>query len=128
MGEGNGVSLSEAGNAAFSQPLVFDQPEDDLDNEFIIKELVEIFRGIKKFRQAIFVTHNANLVVNADAEQVIVAENHDGLLKCLPGSLEHEETNQAIRRILEGGDEVSKRREMRFREVMVTFGRVTARF
>ena len=99
---------------AFSQPLVFDQPEDDLDNEFIIKELVEIFRGIKKFRQVILVTHNANLVVNADAEQVIVAENHDGLLKYLPGSLEHEETNRAIRRILEGGDEAFKRREMRY--------------
>ena len=38
---------------AFTQPLIFDQPEDDLDNEFIIEELVEIFRGIKQFRQVI---------------------------------------------------------------------------
>lgn len=98
----------------FSQPLIFDQPEDDLDNEFIIKELVEIFRGIKRFRQVILVTHNANLVVNADAEQVIVAENRDGLLEYVPGSLEHSETNKAIRRILEGGDEAFRRREMRY--------------
>lgn len=98
----------------FSQPLIFDQPEDDLDNEFIIKELVEIFRSIKRFRQVILVTHNANLVVNADAEQVIVAENRDGVLAYAPGSLEHSETNKAIRRILEGGDEAFRRREMRY--------------
>jgi hypothetical protein len=98
----------------FSQPLIFDQPEDDLDNEFIIKELVEIFRGIKRFRQVILVTHNANLVVNADAEQIIVAENRDGLLEYTPGSLEHAETNKAIRRILEGGDDAFRRREMRY--------------
>ncbi|MEI9864469.1 MAG: hypothetical protein WDN00_07930 [Limisphaerales bacterium] len=90
---------------ALRQPLIFDQPEDDLDNEFIIEELVEIFRGIKQFRQVILVTHNANLVVNADAEQVIVAENVNGVLKYTSGSLEAEVTNKAVRRILEGGDE-----------------------
>ena len=98
----------------FSQPLIFDQPEDDLDNEFIIKELVEIFRGIKQFRQIIMVTHNANLVVNADTEQVIVAENVDGVLKYHSGSLENEETNMAVRRILEGGDEAFRKRERRY--------------
>lgn len=99
---------------AFTQPLIFDQPEDDLDNEFIIEELVEIFRGIKQFRQVILVTHNANLVVNADAEQVIVAENVNGLLKYTSGSLEAELTNKAVRRILEGGDEAFLNRELRY--------------
>jgi hypothetical protein len=98
----------------FSQPLLFDQPEDDLDNEFIIKELVDIFREIKRFRQVILVTHNANLVVNADTEQVIVAENRSGVLRYEPGSLENPDTNKAIRRILEGGDEAFKRRERRY--------------
>jgi hypothetical protein len=99
---------------AFSQPLIFDQPEDDLDNEFIIEELVEIFRGIKQFRQVILVTHNANLVVNADAEQVVVAENENGVLKYTSGSLEAEVTNRAVRRILEGGDEAFLKRELRY--------------
>ena len=90
---------------AFTQPLIFDQPEDDLDNEFIIEELVEIFRGIKQYRQVILVTHNANLVVNADAEQVVVAENNNGVLRYTSGSLESEVTNKAVRRILEGGDD-----------------------
>ncbi|MGE3310951.1 MAG: TrlF family AAA-like ATPase [Limisphaerales bacterium] len=99
---------------AFTQPLIFDQPEDDLDNEFIIEELVEIFRGIKQFRQVILVTHNANLVVNADAEQVVVAENANGVLKYTAGSLEAEVINMAVRRILEGGDEAFMKRELRY--------------
>lgn len=99
---------------AFTQPLIFDQPEDDLDNEFIIEELVGIFRGIKQFRQVILVTHNANLVVNADAEQVVVAENENGVLKYTSGSLEAVATNKAVRRILEGGDEAFLKRELRY--------------
>ncbi|MBU3943138.1 MAG: hypothetical protein KKE10_01185 [Proteobacteria bacterium] len=99
---------------AFTQPLIFDQPEDDLDNEFIIEELVEIFCGIKQFRQVILVTHNANLVVNADAEQVVVAENNNGVLKYTSGSLEDPVTNKAVRRILEGGDEAFLKRELRY--------------
>lgn len=98
----------------FTQPLIFDQPEDDLDNEFIIEELVDIFRGIKQFRQVILVTHNANLVVNADAEQVVVAENNHGVLKYTSGSLEASITNRAVRRILEGGDEAFRKRELRY--------------
>jgi len=98
----------------FAQPLIFDQPEDDLDNEFIIKELVAIFRGIKRFRQVIVVTHNANLVVNADSEQVVVAINDDGCLTYKSGSLEDPVINSAIRRILEGGDEAFRRREQKY--------------
>ncbi|QDL56002.1 TrlF family AAA-like ATPase [Rhodoferax aquaticus] len=99
---------------AFTQPLIFDQPEDDLDNEFIIEELVDIFRGIKQFRQVILVSHNANLVVNADADQVIVAENDSGVLRYRSGSLEDATTNQAVRRILEGGDAAFLKRELRY--------------
>ena len=99
---------------AFTQPLIFDQPEDDLDNEFIIEELVDIFRGIKQFRQVILVSHNANLVVNADADQVIVAKNDAGVLRYTSGSLEDPVTNQAVRRILEGGDAAFLKRELRY--------------
>lgn len=98
----------------FTQPLIFDQPEDDLDNEFIIEELVDIFRGIKQFRQVILVSHNANLVVNADADQVIVAQNVSGVLHYESGSLEDPATNRAVRRILEGGDAAFLKRELRY--------------
>jgi ABC-type dipeptide/oligopeptide/nickel transport system ATPase component len=88
---------------AFSKPIIFDQPEDDLDNKFIMDDLVDLFKSIKKYRQVIIITHNANLVVNADAEQVIVAKNNEGLLSYSSGSLEDRITNDSICHILEGG-------------------------
>ena len=65
----------------FSETIIYDQPEDDLDNSFITSELISIFKTIKQYRQIIIVSHNANLVVNSDSEQVIIAQNEDGQLK-----------------------------------------------
>src|SRR5882757_1458961 len=56
------------------RPLLIDQPEENLDPQSIFEELVKRFREAKKRRQIIIVTHNANLVVNTDADQVIVAQ------------------------------------------------------
>ena len=58
-------------------PLLIDQPEDDLDNRSIYDELVAYIKTSKRSRQVIIATHNPNLVVTADAEEVIVA-NQDG--------------------------------------------------
>lgn len=58
-------------------PILIDQPEDDLDNQSIYSELRKFIRDNKKRRQIIVVTHNANIVLGADAEEVIVA-NQDG--------------------------------------------------
>ncbi len=58
-------------------PILIDQPEDDLDNRSIYDELVEFIKEKKKERQIIIVTHNTNIVLGADAEEVIVA-NQDG--------------------------------------------------
>ena len=58
-------------------PILIDQPEDDLDNRSIYDELIEFIKTRKKERQIIIVTHNANIVVGADAEEVIIA-NQDG--------------------------------------------------
>ncbi|KPA17754.1 ATPase [Candidatus Magnetomorum sp. HK-1] len=57
-------------------PILIDQPEDSLDNRAIYNELVTYLKQKKKDRQIILVTHNANIVVNADAEEVIVANQH----------------------------------------------------
>lgn len=62
------VELSES-----PYPILIDQPEDNLDNRSITNELVEYLRLKKVYRQIIIVTHNANIVVNADAENIIVA-------------------------------------------------------
>jgi hypothetical protein len=53
-------------------PLIIDQPEDNLDNQYIYKNLVKSLREIKNNRQVIIVTHSSTIVTNADAEQVIV--------------------------------------------------------
>lgn len=104
----------------FGSPFIFDQPEDDLDNEFIMEELVPLFREIKKYRQVIIATHNANLVVNADAEQVIVAENVDEEIDYQSGALEYSDrsTQKGIReevcRILEGGKPAFEKRERKY--------------
>lgn len=58
-------------------PLVIDQPEDNLDNQYIYKNLVESLRKIKNERQVILVTHSAAIVTNADAEQVIVLDSNN---------------------------------------------------
>jgi predicted ATPase len=57
-------------------PILIDQPEDDLDNRSIYKELVEYLKKKKKERQIIVATHNPNVVVTADSEEVIVANQH----------------------------------------------------
>jgi ABC-type lipoprotein export system ATPase subunit len=95
--------LLQLATNAFSSPLIFDQPEDDLDNEFITNELVDLFKELKRYRQIIISTHNANLVVTADAEQVIVANNNDETLTYFSGSLENKDIVEKVCTILEGG-------------------------
>ena len=86
-----------------------------MDNQLITSELVGIFREIKKYRQVIIVSHNANLVVNADSEQVIVAENNEGVLTYRSGSLENPNIREDVCNILEGGREAFARRGLKYR-------------
>jgi ABC-type cobalamin/Fe3+-siderophores transport system ATPase subunit len=104
----------------FGSPFVFDQPEDDLDNDFIMKQLVPLFRQIKKYRQVIIVTHNANLVVNTDAEQIIVASNEGEIISYDAGALEDGSVvhgvgiKASICNILEGGSYAFEKRERKY--------------
>lgn len=87
------------------RPLLIDQPEDNLDNLSVYTELIDSFRTKKKGRQIIIITHNPNLVVNTDSEQVVVAKfNGDErpLIKYKTGSLE----NKAELKIDDANDEV----------------------
>lgn len=68
------VLLYLALDDADDRPLIIDQPEENLDPKSIYDELVPLFLAAKRKRQVIMVTHNANLVVNTDADQVIIAE------------------------------------------------------
>ncbi len=109
--------LLQLATKAFSTLLIFDQPEDDLDNEFITEELVDLFKELKKYRQIIIVTHNANLVVTADAEQVIVANNNDENITYFSGSLENHTIIKNVCKILEGGKNAFEKRKRRYSSI-----------
>ncbi|MDP3265785.1 MAG: hypothetical protein Q8M39_03040 [Sulfuricurvum sp.] len=99
---------------AFETPVIFDQPEDDLDNDFIMNNMVTLFRKLKKYRQIIIVTHNPNLVINADAEQVIIANNENEHISYKSGAIENKEIREQICQILEGGESAFKNRERKY--------------
>ncbi len=86
-------------------PLIIDQPEDNLDNQSVYKIVVQFIKNAKKRRQIIMVTHNPNLAVVADAEQVIYAEidkQDKNKFSIKSGAIEDEMINQCILDILEG--------------------------
>lgn len=91
--------------------LIIDQPEEDLDNRFIYEDVVKILREIKNNRQMILVTHNANIPVLGDAEQVFVldAYNNECNINDI-GSIDKISIAQNIKSIMEGGEEAFRRR------------------
>lgn len=103
------------------RPLIIDQPEENLDPKSIFDELVERFRSGKQRRQIIIVTHNANLIVNADAEQVVIAScgpHESGGLPRLSyesGGLEDPHIRAQVCNILEGGQRAFLERAKRLR-------------
>ncbi len=94
------------------QIILIDQPEDNLDNDFIANGLVKLIKQLKKARQLIVVTHNANLVVMTDSEEVIVAKGIQN--DYLSGGIEDEHIRMEIIRILEGGEEAFRARSKRY--------------
>ncbi|MCE2440449.1 MAG: ABC transporter [Candidatus Latescibacteria bacterium] len=86
------------------EPLILDQPEDDLDNHLIYDLIVTQLRAIKLRRQVMVVTHNANIVVNGDAELVIALAARGGeTQKECEGSLQEQQVRDTICAVMEGG-------------------------
>jgi len=108
------------------RPLIIDQPEGNLDNASVYEQLVPYIKRAKEKRQIILVTHNPNLVVATDAEQIIVAVAERPTTQAYPsiryhsGSIEHASKEgvpgirQAICTLLEGGKRAFKDREERY--------------
>lgn len=97
-----------------NEPIILDQPEDDLDNQLIYNLIVTQLREIKCNRQVIVVTHNANIVVNGDAEFVISLYVINGqTYKRCEGSLQNENVRHEICDIMEGGREAFNSRYRR---------------
>lgn len=106
---------------ADDRPLIIDQPEENLDPKSVFEELVSLFIDAKMKRQVVMVTHNANLVINTDADQVIVAEAGPHTRGALPlitytgGGLENAAIRKAGCDILEGGESAFQERARRLR-------------
>lgn len=118
-----------------SSPLIIDQPEENLDNKAVYKHLMSYFREAKKRRQIIIVTHNPNLVINTDAEQVIVAnfevvpKNQSARIEYISGAMENSFINgklmslerQGIKEhgidLLEGGIDAFKNRSRKYEPI-----------
>ncbi len=107
------VLLNQAG-----PPLLIDQPEDDLDNK-VMGEIVREIWAAKSRRQLIFSSHNANLVVNGDAELVVccdyrVAGDQSGGKVKLEGAIDIPEINVEITAVMEGGREAFSLRQAKY--------------
>jgi len=86
-------------------PIILDQPEENLDNETVVSLLVPVLREAKKKRQIIMVTHNPNLAVVCDAEQIIYSSfdrKSGSRIKYVSGSIENPDINQHVVVVLEG--------------------------
>ena len=95
-------------------PLILDQPEDDLDNHLIYDLVVRQIRENKLRRQIIVVTHNPNIVVNGDAEMLHALDFHqEQCVVAQSGSLQDKEMREEICRVMEGGREAFDRRYRR---------------
>jgi DNA repair exonuclease SbcCD ATPase subunit len=94
-------------------PLIIDQPEDNLDNRFIFENVVKSLRRVKQQRQLILVTHNPNIPVLGDAEQVVVLDS-DGYKSRLIKDGNVDKCKEEIVTLLEGGAEAFQKRGERY--------------
>lgn len=100
------------------EPLIVDQPEDDLDNAMVMDLVVSQIRANKTHRQLIVVTHNPNVVVNGDAEWVIPMHFHKGQIDVDAtglGAVSELGTRKAICTIMEGGENALR---MRYKKIL----------
>ncbi|MBF0159296.1 MAG: AAA family ATPase, partial [Magnetococcales bacterium] len=96
-------------------PLVIDQPEDELDSNFIFRELVPMLCRLKHSRQIILATHNPNLPVNGNAELVYALEVQKGRgVKRAEGGLDREDVTRAILDIMEGSEQAFRQRREKY--------------
>ena len=119
----NSFSLGEKASALISfllsqannDLIIIDQPEDDLDNQSLYENIIKSISKVKNKTQFIFATHNANIPVLGDCEQVIRCRFEDGTVTVNTGGIDHKQAQKDIISIMEGGDEAFKKRNEIYR-------------
>lgn len=98
-------------------PIILDQPEENLDNETVVSLLVPVLTEAKKRRQIIMVTHNPNLAVVCDAEQVIYSSfnrKNGFAISYVSGAIENPEINGHVVNVLEGTKPAFNNRKIKY--------------
>jgi len=112
MGQQQSILLTLLLYSKRNCPLIIDQPEDNLDSEFIYKTLVKNLKRIKEHRQVIIVTHNANIAVLGDSELILPLKSTNEKTSIIDrGSIDNMKTNRVACDILEGGETAFKKRQ-----------------
>ena len=112
LGQQQSILLAILLQSKSKVPLLIDQPEDNLDSEFIYKSIVANLRKIKEHRQVIIVTHNPNIAVLGDAELIIPLKSTSIKSVVMErGSIDNEGTRKLCCEVLEGGERAFKRRK-----------------
>ena len=97
-----------------TNPIIIDSHDDHLD-EFIMDELVGAVREAKTYRQVILVSNNGNVVINSDAEQIVIANREKGTISYNSGSIENPAIRDRALQVLEGGPTAFKKRQEKYR-------------
>jgi len=101
--------------SAGEQPIIIDQPEDDLDNQYVYNVVVDLLRRRKFSRQVIIATHNANIPVNGDAELIVALGVRDRIGVVLgAGSIDRPQIKDLVSVIMEGSAEAFRLRRERY--------------
>jgi energy-coupling factor transporter ATP-binding protein EcfA2 len=99
---------------AGTNPIVIDQPEDNLDGKYISKVLVPLLREQKQRRQIILVTRDANIVVGGDSELIIILAKGATQTAILPATIEDRDKRSDYIWILDGGEKAFQKREAKY--------------
>lgn len=98
-----------------TKPIIIDSHDDHLDNQYIMDELISAVRQAKIYRQVILVSNNANVVINSDAEQIVVASHQEGEISYASGAIENRTIREQALTVLEGGPDAFRRRQRKYR-------------
>jgi chromosome segregation protein len=94
-----------------SDLIIIDQPEDDLDNQTIYNDVIKVLKELKNTSQFIFATHNPNIPVLGDCEQVVSCRYDSNIIETNLGSIDDESIRKEIVNIMEGGKEAFNNRK-----------------
>lgn len=99
-----------------NEPLIIDQPEDNLDNRLVFDVVVDVLRSLKEERQVIAATHNPNIPVSGDAEQIVVLEavSKKRGRATVQGSIDRDEVIKEVTDIMEGSEQAFELRAQKY--------------